>query len=549
MFTNERAGKACRTASRPIGSSPHRLPLRLPQKRNPWPQVPMHLLSQASPGRLQVRHSSSDSRNSPEDASQSSSDISNSSIENKHDNYASSFGFQSLSGLFSEPERRRRYSRPREPNSEESASASSTESRGVETSVERTSGKIDEAFFRPSPTSSNDGSSVTSYSGLDGRASVVNDPKESNSNTKADLNSTAGEEIESRTDAVRIRQHYKKVEVDGKLQKPRREEGTRSHLLRRGISNVQTDETGGHNQKLDHSGMQGKSWRTLARPSGKKVYPQRQPAPNPFVLRRKDTSVRVQARQLFDAEKPWGLSQEDLATVESKTDPNFAMKDFENESTAVSPQKSQVKGPSPSERKTFDQSVKKLTHVTSSGEARMVDVGAKPNSRRVAIALSTIVFHNPESFRLIIENSNKKGDVLGVARIAGIMAAKRTSDLVPLCHPIAITKVEVDAKILAPGVPGLFYTGNKRGGVTAQALVECVGPTGVEMEALTASIAAVLTVYDMCKAVDRDMRIRSSVVTYKNGGKSGLHYDPRWAKAVGREFFLERELEVPPMTS
>ena len=123
----------------------------------------------------------------------------------------------------------------------------------------------------------------------------------------------------------------------------------------------------------------------------------------------------------------------------------------------------------------------------------MVDVGAKPNSARVAIAYAVVSFSNPEPFRLIFENNNKKGDVLGVARIAGIMAAKRTSDLIPLCHPISISKVEVDVKLVAPHALDRTGASNKHGNVTIESRVETTGPTGVEMEALTAATAASLS--------------------------------------------------------
>jgi cyclic pyranopterin phosphate synthase len=176
----------------------------------------------------------------------------------------------------------------------------------------------------------------------------------------------------------------------------------------------------------------------------------------------------------------------------------------------------------------------------------MVDVGAKPATKRTAIAISYVSFSNPEPFRLIFENANKKGDVLGLARVAGIMGAKRTSDLIPLCHPIPISKVELDVKLLPPGKPhNRLFTGTGNGLVSVEALVECTGPTGVEMEALTAVTTSTLTVYDMCKAADRGMHIRNSVVVYKSGGNSGLYVYPPYAHERGKEYFVERGLEVP----
>ena len=150
-----------------------------------------------------------------------------------------------------------------------------------------------------------------------------------------------------------------------------------------------------------------------------------------------------------------------------------------------------------------------LTHFDARGNARMVDVGAKPATRRIAVACGGIRMR-ADTLRLIVSGGHRKGDVIAVARLAGIMAAKRTSDLVPLCHPIALTRVEVD---LWPDEPG--------DSVQCRTRVETVGPTGVEMEALTATQVALLTVYDMCKAVDRAMTIESVRLVEKRGGKSG----------------------------
>ncbi len=150
-----------------------------------------------------------------------------------------------------------------------------------------------------------------------------------------------------------------------------------------------------------------------------------------------------------------------------------------------------------------------LTHFDAQGQAHMVDVGAKPATRRTAIATGRITML-PATLALIESGSAKKGDVLGVARIAGIMAAKKTSDLIPLCHPLALTRVAVD-----------FVLHPEDSAVQCSATVETVGPTGVEMEALTAVQVALLTVYDMCKAADKRMVITGVQVLEKHGGKSG----------------------------
>ncbi len=154
---------------------------------------------------------------------------------------------------------------------------------------------------------------------------------------------------------------------------------------------------------------------------------------------------------------------------------------------------------------------KKLTHLGARGEARMVDVSAKPATEREAVAEGRVVMQ-PATLDLVRRGDAKKGDVLGTARIAGIMAAKRTHELIPLCHPLSLAKVEVDVTP-DPTLPG----------VMVRARVKVAGPTGVEMEALTAVSVACLTIYDMVKAVERGMRIEGIRVIEKRGGRSG-HY-------------------------
>ena len=151
----------------------------------------------------------------------------------------------------------------------------------------------------------------------------------------------------------------------------------------------------------------------------------------------------------------------------------------------------------------------KLTHFDASGQAHMVNVGDKPNTHRIAIATGKITML-PETFDMVQAGSHKKGDVLGIARIAGIQAAKKTSDLIPLCHPLALTHVSIN------------FTSNKAdGSITCEVRAETTGPTGVEMEALTAVQVTLLTIYDMCKAVDRGMVMTDVKLLEKSGGKSG----------------------------
>ena len=150
-----------------------------------------------------------------------------------------------------------------------------------------------------------------------------------------------------------------------------------------------------------------------------------------------------------------------------------------------------------------------LTHFDAQGQAHMIDVAAKAATHRIAIAHGRIVML-PMTLAIILAGSAKKGDVLGIARVAGIMAAKKTSDLIPLCHPLALTRVAIE-----------FQTTELTNSITCTATVETVGPTGVEMEALVAAQIALLTIYDMCKAADRGMTVTDLRVLEKHGGKSG----------------------------
>ncbi|MBP2631862.1 MAG: cyclic pyranopterin monophosphate synthase accessory protein [Firmicutes bacterium] len=150
-----------------------------------------------------------------------------------------------------------------------------------------------------------------------------------------------------------------------------------------------------------------------------------------------------------------------------------------------------------------------LTHFDQQGNAVMVDVSDKNTTQRVAVAKGKIIV-NREVYAAICEGTVKKGDVLGVARVAGIMAAKKTSDLIPMCHPLLITKCSLDFKLLPEELA-----------VEATATVKVNGQTGVEMEALTAVTGALLTIYDMCKALDKTMTIKNVCLVQKSGGKSG----------------------------
>ena len=151
----------------------------------------------------------------------------------------------------------------------------------------------------------------------------------------------------------------------------------------------------------------------------------------------------------------------------------------------------------------------KLTHFDESGQAHMVNVGDKASTHRVAVATGKISML-PETFKMVEAGTHKKGDVLGIARIAGIQASKKTAELIPLCHPLALTHVGLE-----------FQLNTKENSITCQVRAETIGPTGVEMEALTAVQVALLTIYDMCKAVDRGMVMGDIKLLEKSGGKSG----------------------------
>ncbi len=150
-----------------------------------------------------------------------------------------------------------------------------------------------------------------------------------------------------------------------------------------------------------------------------------------------------------------------------------------------------------------------LTHFDESGQAHMVDVGDKAHTKRIAVASGTIVML-PSTLQTIQQGNAKKGDVLGIARIAAIQGSKRTADLIPLCHPISLTKVAVD-----------FAINQANSSITCTISCETTGQTGVEMEALTAVSVALLTIYDMCKAIDRGMTLGEIKLLEKQGGKSG----------------------------
>ncbi|KAF2815635.1 MoaC-domain-containing protein [Mytilinidion resinicola] len=169
-----------------------------------------------------------------------------------------------------------------------------------------------------------------------------------------------------------------------------------------------------------------------------------------------------------------------------------------------------------------------LPHLTASGSAHMVSITTKPVTSRTAVAVGRVRFSNSAPLPLIKSNALKKGDVLGVARVAGIMASKKCPEIIPLCHPILLSHVGVQLALVDSGAEGAEH-----GAVEIEAKVECTGATGVEMEALTAVMAAALTVVDMCKAVDKAMVVEGVTVVLKEGGRSGTWREDGWISRFG----------------
>jgi molybdenum cofactor biosynthesis protein MoaC len=464
-------------------------------------RIPLHLLPPSHYNLSHVRYSSSDSNASDKgDQPSSSTEDRSTQDEEVPATGGSFFGFQSLSGLFAPPEPRRRYSRPHEFQADSNRSQPAT-TKPAETDH---AGKgVDVAAFTPSFISRQD------------RAQAV----WTNPETSDTRNSTSANQ------------------------------GPNTDMMTSNAASIQPNTLGSSStivQRVASFSRQGRSKnRSYTSPDRTYTSPFRGRLSERLAL---DHTVRlvnpppsfgqkiaqrtpVSNVKPTQPHRPWGLhntpNSESPGGRHANVEPTINNEENNQDSTVVK---------SPAEAS--DQP--RLTHLKSSGTAHMVDVGEKASTKRIAIATATVGFSNTEPYRLISENSNKKGDVLAVARVAAIMATKRTSDLVPLCHPIAISKVDVDVDL--KGSTNV----NPHGCIQIRVQVECVGPTGVEMEALTAASAAALTVHDMCKAVDREMTITSLRVPYKSGGKSGLHFNELWAGRQGLEFFLTRKLEIPP---
>jgi molybdenum cofactor biosynthesis protein MoaC len=389
------------------------------------------------------------------------------------------FGFQSLGSLFPAPPAPGRYSRPKERRAEEAASKES-EAQAPAEDVQKVSAEKKPNFQPTSPAK----------------------PTESNLKAEnATQTKSQGGNVSSERTLIR-RVH----EPEGSVSVGRRRERLPA---KRPQASVKP--------------------RTITPARGERK------VPNPFATRTKKVAPSDEAEtDTRPNAKAWGLSQEDQDTIDSISNPAVPLiKSSDNQEAPKSADNVPETPSSP-----------RLTHVNSSGEAHMVDVGDKASTKRVAIAVAHVSITR-EVYDQIVDNSNKKGDVLGIARIAGIMAAKRTSDIIPLCHPLAISKAEVDVNLvpavkLKTGQNHYWRHTSPTGLVVAiQARVECFGPTGVEMEALMAVQGAALTVYDMCKAVDKTMTIHAAKVVYKAGGRSGIAANKKWKQHVGVEKFAE----------
>ncbi|CAK1361330.1 Molybdenum cofactor biosynthesis protein 1 [Cercospora beticola] len=505
-----------------FGNSSQHIPIRQ-RRTSPWSRVPLHIIQPASFGSQARTYSSK----SDSDAGNSTS-----TEENKSEpatRLATAFRFQSLSGLFEQP-KRGRYSSPQERQTEGSTESQTPDNREEPEirgdAVTGTTEKAQESSTSPvdEVSADNEGVGITATS----TSTISGTQRE---HTVAEI----GDAFRRRFIAARRLPSGSAIRST-----QRRQRGPRKP----------------NNSTANFAASAGGLRRTN---------PFSTP-PNPSITRSHEASELKDPGTLPSrAQNPWGLYTENKSltsadrepatdviepSVTKDSDRRAVAKDNTAVEKASNNEPSQASTAASRSKKSKTGSNKNLTHLTSTGEAHMVDVGGKQSTKRIAIATSRVRFSNDEPLRLIAENNNKKGDVLSVARIAGIMAAKRTSDIIPLCHPIGITKVEVEllperSRKLVKGRLGRRLPGTPYGSVIIQARVDCYGTTGVEMEALTAAAAAALTVYDMCKAVDKEMQILGTIVVYKSGGKSGLYVNDIWAKAMGAEWFIERGLEIP----
>ena len=495
----------------------------------PWQRIPSYLLSPGSIGQSQVRWNSSDSRASAGNTPLAQSADNGSDDQAKEDSNSRGFGFQSLSSLFRQPEQRPRYSRPNETRAESHAASNDASAANQSRIQERKDDdpmRVDLTRAHPSSASS------TLTHGEGEESNMPADPVESSS-TKED-----GSFVEYLKPKLTVRKvdrpSFSRHEVRTVLPSTRR---LRKHI----DATARRERTAKYISETDPQVLRQRKFEKLRQARGDPA-----PLPNPFTRHSLEPQKHLETRKtIVPLKRPWGIAPDhveavsrDVETTKSTGEESIVPSEAD---LAHEPATRATVGSSPEPASQG----KRLTHLTSSGEVHMVDVGEKAATKRVAIAAATVVFSNEEPYRLITENSNKKGDVLSVARVAGIMAAKRTSDLIPLCHPVTISKVEVDLTLIGPGHRGTFGLLAPGGtGVDVIAQVECTGGTGVEMESLTAVSTAALTIYDMCKAVDKEMLVKNIRLLYKAGGRSGAFCHGS-ANSLGMDFFSKRGLEIP----
>ncbi|KXT17433.1 hypothetical protein AC579_5728 [Pseudocercospora musae] len=519
----------------------------------PWSSVHWHLLRQ-TPSNSSVRFYSNDNHQSQSAPNRDAEEESN--CQDQAPSLASALGFQSLSGLFKEP-KQGRYSRPRQPHAEvskkEKRNVPRTESDAIRHDAVSEKATQIHTEKATSPPVQEDGLYSARYRPLSDQA-----------------------QSQSRTDTPNLLQTHTvgTHDVERATKSPMQDERLPSGAYQSLQSQDQSQSRTGTRRIIQHKFENEAATRRqrikLVRKGQayQSSQDQTRNQPNPFTMNVNEDILDRNAGYEFsrpalhntqeeESAQPWRLRKADGNSVDSisiaahmsvaaeANDPRCGQETLS--SSVVSPAANMDPGKTlsndspPSSTKVANA----LTHLTSAGEAHMVDVGAKPDTKRIAISTNVLKFSNDATFKAVAENSNKKGDVLGVARIAGIMAAKRASDIIPLCHPLIISKVELEFSLISPNTFQLDGGYFRNGGISITAEVHCTGATGVEMEALTAVTAAGLTAYDMCKAIDKDMSVSNSRVVYKAGGKSGTHVSHDWARSKGSAWFQERNYDVP----
>jgi len=483
---------------------------------NPWSRIPTHLLGTPAMGGLgQARAYSSDSKDDIPDIG---------------------LGFQSLGSLFPPPPAPGRYSQPKERRAEEEAMSTKREEQASGEVSQQDKAPVPGRYSQPREKKSEEeavssavdeqqASREDSHRETTPKAPFFGSAAPEQSHTPEQLG-TPEQASEPAADGFRLRKVNKTYEwtegrwdahLSGKLHA--RELARIQKFNSQAKSQDSAESSGGLSTRRERRATQTTKKPVAARADKAVGKTSRKSAPNPVARKGHQAPFPAEPQPSKDA---WGLSQVDETTT-SPPNPSSASEEPSKTAPATTPSASHLH--------------RRLTHVRPSGEAHMVDVGAKPATKRTAIAIAHIRV-SAEVYKQIEENSNKKGDVLGIARVAGIMAAKRTSDIIPLCHPLALTKAEVDVYLVPVHHVSPVFPSAARGRlVVVQALVETLGPTGVEMEALTAVQGAALTVFDMCKALDKTMAIEGAKVVYKAGGRSGTLVDVKWKNEVGREKF------------